>query len=355
MNKLFPTIILFALLCACSGNRTETETARRSVEFTEFEREVQEVRVRRLDYADFNYELISNGTVASMRRAEMRFQSQEIIRKIHVRNGQFVQAGQPLAELDKFRLGIALKQASESLERARLDLQDVLIGQGYSLNDSANIPPEVMRLAKIRSNFTQSQTNFTVAKHNYDAATLFAPFSGVVANLTAQEYNLPSGGEPFCIIIDNRSPEVVFNILETELALINVGDRVLVSPFGQADFVVEGRISEINPIIDRNGMIRVKASFPNRDNRFFEGMNVRVRVQRLLGSRLTVPKTALVIRQNRHVVFTLNNGIANWVYVETAQENSEGVVITYGLQAGDTVIYQGNLNLAHETPVRVRN
>ena len=346
---------LLVLLFACSGNRSETETTRRSVEFTEFGIDVQEVRIKRLDYQDFNYELISNGTIASMRRAEMRFQSQEVIRKIHVRNGQFVQAGQPLAELDKFRLGIALKQASEALERARLDLQDVLIGQGYSLNDSANIPSEVMRLAKIRSNFTQSQTNFTVAKHNYDAATLYAPFAGVVANLTAMEYNLPPTGEPFCLIIDNRSPEVVFSILETELTMVSVGDRVLVSPFAQPDFVVEGRISEINPIIDRNGMIRIRATIPNTDSRFFEGMNVRVRVQRLLGSRLAIPKSAVVLRMNRQVVFTLNNGVANWVYVETAHENSTCFVVTMGLNIGDTVIYHGNFNLAHGTPVQIRN
>ena len=354
MNKTHLIIAPFFLLCACSGNKFEKEVANPTTVSSDIQNEIQEVSVKRIDYADFNYELISNGTITSMRKAELRFQSQEIIRKIHVKNGQFVQAGQPLAELDKFRLEIALRQASEALERARLDLQDVLNGQGYSLNDSANVPPSVMRLAKIRSNFEQSQTNFAVAKHNYDAATLYAPFAGVVANLTAKEYNLP-GAEPFCMIIDNRSPEIVFNILETELALVKVGDRVLVSPFSQADFVVEGRLSEINPMIDRNGMIRLKATIPNTDNRFFEGMNVRIRVQRLLGNRLAVPKTALVLRTNRKVMFTLKDGVANWVYVETAQENSESIVVTEGLQPGDTVIYRGNLNLAHGTPVQVRN
>jgi RND family efflux transporter MFP subunit len=353
MNKLWLTTVSLFLFCACSSNKSEEETADRTAS-TEIQDEQQEVSVQRLDYADFNYELPSNGTITAMRKAELRFQSSEIIRKIHIRNGQWVEAGQPIAELDKFRLDIAMKQASEALERARLDLQDVLIGQGYSLNDSANIPPNVLRLAKIRSNFEQSQTNFAVAKHNLDAATLIAPFAGVVANLTAKEHNLP-GGEAFCVIIDNRSPEVVFNILETELALVQVGDKVFVSPFSQLDFVAEGQISEINPMIDKNGMVRIKATLVNKDNRFFEGMNVRVRVQRLLGSRLAIPKSALVLRTNRKVVFTLKEGTANWVYVETAQENSTSFVIVDGLQAGDTVIYQGNMNLAHGTPVRIRN
>jgi hypothetical protein len=55
------------------------------------------------------------------------------------------------------------------------------------------------------------------------------------------------------------------------------------------------------------------------------------------------------------VVFTLKDSRAQWVYVETAQENSDSYVVTDGLYAGDNIIYEGNLNLAHETPVEVEN
>ncbi len=354
MHKLSLTLVCACFLCACGNNaNSEAEETKTASEFQADK--LAEVKVERLDYEDFNYELISNGLIAATRKAELRFQSQEIIQKIYVKNGQHVDAGKPIAELDKFRLETALKQASEALERSRLDLQDVLIGQGYSLDDSARIPPSVMKIAKIRSNYEQSQTNYAVAKYNLSAATLYAPFAGVVANLTAKEYNQPTGSDAFCVIIDNRSPEVVFNILETELALIKQGDKVLVSPFSQQDYVAEGRISEINPMIDKNGMVRVKATLNGNDSRFYEGMNVKVRVQRLLGSRLAIPKSALVLRTNRKVVFTFKDGTANWVYVETAQENSDRYVVTEGLKPGDSIIFEGNLNLAHGTPVRINN
>jgi multidrug efflux pump subunit AcrA (membrane-fusion protein) len=84
-------------------------------------------------------------------------------------------------------------------------------------------------------------------------------------------------------------------------------------------------------------------------------MNVKIRVQRLLGNRLVIPKSALLLRTNRKVVFTLIDGHANWVYVDTAQENSDSYVVSDGLQAGDSIIYEGNLNLAHESPVVIEN
>jgi RND family efflux transporter MFP subunit len=341
------------LLVSCSGNRGKEEEIDDKVTEVADDKPV-EVKVKRVEYEDFSYELISNGTVAFLHKADLKFQSQEIVRKIHVKNGEKVMKGQKIAELDKFKLELDLNQAKESMERARLDLQDVLIGQGYSITDTLHIPAEVMKIAKIRSNYEQSLNNQAIAAYNLDAATLYAPFAGVVANLTVKEFNQP-GAEAFCTIIDNLSPEVVFNILENELAFTNLDDKVIVSPFSLPGFTVEGRITEINPLIDKNGMVRVKARIANKDGKFYEGMNVKVRVQRLIGKQLVIPKPALVLRTNKKVVFTLKNNRANWNYVKTEQENSESYVVTEGLNEGDSVIYEGNINLAHETNVRVKN
>lgn len=349
-KRIIFCIALVSVLYSCSSNKENEKEENEKVTEIADDKPV-EVKAKLLEYQDFNYELISNGTIAALNKAELRFQSQEHIVKIHVKNGQRVTKGQKLAELDRFKLENSMQQAEESLERAKLDLQDVLIGQGYSLNDSTRIPQEVMKIAKIRSNYEQSRNNYVMAKYNLDMATLHAPFNGVVANLTVKEYNQP-GGDPFCTIIDNQSPEVVFNILENELPLINLNDRVIVSPFSQASYSIEGRVTEINPMIDKNGMVKVKAVISNKDNKFHEGMNVKVRVQRILGKQLVIPKSALVLRTNRKVVFTLKNNRAMWNYVETAQENSDSyVVIPDKINAGDSVIYDGNMNLMDMVPV----
>ncbi|MDR0724899.1 MAG: efflux RND transporter periplasmic adaptor subunit [Prevotellaceae bacterium] len=350
-NIIYPAIV-FCLL-SCSSKKTEEKQSGEQTT-TNVENKATEVKTKLLEYQDFNYELISNGKVAAMNKAELKFHSQEIIRKIYVKNGDRVTQGQKLAELDKFKLEIAKKQAIEALERAKLDLQEVLIGQDYSINDTANIPADIMKVAKIRSNYEQSQNNYLTAEYDLNAATLYAPFDGVIANLTVKEFNLP-GAEAFCTVIDNRNPETVFNILESELPYINLKYKVLVSPFSMSSYIVEGYISEINPMVDKNGMVQVKAVISNKDNKLYEGMNVKVRVQLLLGKQLVVPKSAVVLRTNKKVVFKLRDDRAAWVYVQTGQENSESYVITEGLNEGDHIIYEGNISLADDAPVRVKN
>ncbi|WP_298649907.1 efflux RND transporter periplasmic adaptor subunit [uncultured Proteiniphilum sp.] len=352
-KKILMGIVLTSVLYSCSSNKENEENEKEVITEIPQDKPV-EVKAKLLEYRDFNYELISNGTIAALHKADLRFQSQEHIVKIYVKNGERVAKGQKLAELDKFKLQNSMEQAEESFERAKLDLQDVLIGQGYSLVDSTQIPPEIMKIAKIRSNHEQSRNNYIMAKYNLDMTTLYAPFNGVIANLTVKEYNQP-GGDPFCTIVDNQNPEVVFHILENELALINLNDKVIVSPFSQNTYSVEGRVSEMNPIIDKNGMVRVKAVVSNRDNKFYEGMNVKVRVQRLLDKQLVIPKSAVVLRTNKKVVFTLKGSKAMWNYVETAQENSDSyVLVPDKINAGDSVIYDGNMNLMDQVQVIVK-
>jgi RND family efflux transporter MFP subunit len=336
------------LFLACSSEKkSQNEKAISTV----FPNEINEVRAMLLGYTDFMHELIANGTASARNKADLKFPATENISAIYVKNGDRVTKGQPIACLDPFKLQNDLSQAKDNLERNRLALQDVLIGQGYSPGDSATIPPEIMQLAKVKSNFEQANIQYELADYNYKHSVLYAPFSGVVANLFAKVYNLPDATQPFCTIIDNSSLEADFMLLENELALVRVGDKIQASPFSASESIYDGRITEINPMVDKNGMVRVKAALNNINARLYDGMNVKIRIQRSIGRQLVIPKEALVLRSNKKVVFTLKEGKAQWAYVQTGWENSTGYVVTEGLNVGDSVIYEGNINLAHESPV----
>jgi multidrug efflux pump subunit AcrA (membrane-fusion protein) len=84
-------------------------------------------------------------------------------------------------------------------------------------------------------------------------------------------------------------------------------------------------------------------------------MNVKVMVRTEIPNRLIIPKNAMVLRQNKEVVFTVQkDSIAIWNYVKTGYENSSHYTIKEGLKAGDTVIVSGNVNLAHESTVEIQ-
>ena len=98
--------------------------------------------------------------------------------------------------------------------------------------------------------------------------------------------------------------EAAFTILESELPLIKSGDKVVVTPYADPSAKYEGRISEINPLVDDKGMVKVKAIVSGQ-GKLFNGMNIRVNVHRSLGEQLVIPKSSVVLRSGKQVVFTL--------------------------------------------------
>lgn len=353
--QLFAMLVLAGML-ACSGEKSEKD-AEESVE-TVLPDETNEVTVMKLELTDFNHELISNGKLSARNFVDLKFESAEPIAKIYVKNGDRVTKGQKLAELATFRLANKAAQAKDALERAKLELQDVLIGQGYKLEDSTKVPPATMQLVRVKSGYDQALYAWQLADYEQRNAVLTAPFDGIVANLFAKPFNTASTADVFCSIIDSHTLEAAFTVLESELPLIKTGDRVEVAPFALSDVVAEGRISEINPLVDKDGMVQVKAAV-NDKGKLFEGMNVRVSIHRSLGKQLVVPKSAVVLRSGKQVVFKLDESgkKASWVYVNTGLENADSYTITSsegdGLKEGDIIITGGNINLAHEAPVKV--
>lgn len=314
---------------------------------------VAEVTVATLEPKMFSYDIVSNGKVSAAAYADLRFPATDaVISTIKVKNGQRVSRGETVAVLDRFSLDNDLANATATLDRARLELADALIGQGYDPDRMSDVPPEVMRLARLRSGVTQAETQLARAERALSEATLTAPFDGVVANLFQKAGNRPDGAEPLCRIISTAGMEIDFPVLESELPLVRPGDEVECSPYSNSR-VYRGRVTEINPVVDKDGMVRIRALMASGEG-LYDGMNVRVNVKREIERALVIPKSALVLRSlGRKVVFTHVDGRAIWNYVTTSLENMNEYVVTEGLEPGQEIITGGNINLSHEAPVKV--
>lgn len=348
--KVFYCLFLASMLAGCSRQNTE-QTEQEGVN-TVLPELTNEVTVMPLRYTTFNHELVSNGKVTAHEMADLYFRTSEVIARVWVKNGDYVRRGQKLAELDLFALQNRLEQARVALAGATLEMKDVLIGQGYDPDNFEAVPEDVLELAGVRSGYLNSKAQYAAAEAELKQATLVAPFDGVVANLFDKRGNMPQTGKPFCSIVGSGNMEVDFTVLENELMLVKVGDEVEVVPYAAAGKQYKGEVTAVNPLVDADGMVRVKARIA-QGRGLFEGMNVRVSVKRGLQNQLVVPKSAVVIRQGKQVMFTHKDGKAMWNYVQPTLENmDEYVIMGENLEEGMEVIVSGNLNLAHEAPVK---
>ena len=221
--------------------------------------------------------LTATGKVKAANYTDLYFRSQELIAHVYVKNGARVGKGQKIADLEVFALNSQLRQAEISLEQAKLELQDILIGQGYDPDHLDKVPADMMKLAKVKSGYEQADLQKENALREIENATLVAPFDGVIANLTAKPHHMAGSSEPFCRIIQTSNMEVEFQVLENELHLIKMGQKVEIVPQATTVGLQQGEICSMNPLVNEKGLIQVRARVKGNVG-LMEGMNVTVRI-----------------------------------------------------------------------------
>jgi RND family efflux transporter MFP subunit len=336
-----------ALLFSCKPKKSENleEMARLSAH-----PEAVLVKTIRLERSTFYHELISNGKIFSSKKAVVPFKVNGIITEIDVQNGQKVKAGDLLAIIEDFEYKTQLTQAQQGLEKAEINFRDDLLSN-YLTGDSTGLSQSKIKTSRIRSGLNDAITSLSIAEYNFNNTHIYAPLGGVVANLEAKQWNPSQNYKNLCSILFYEIMEVQFNIIESEYGFLNKNMPVGIIPFINDSTQITGIISNINPQVDENGMIRVTAEFRN-NGKLIDGMNVKVMIRKPVPGSLVVPKEALVIRQGKDVIFVRQDSLAIWKYVTVEYENSTNLSLKEGLEPGDLVIIRGNVNLAHETIVR---
>ncbi len=311
------------------------------------------VTTRLIDSTIFQQQLISNGVVEARYRSELSFKTIEQVTKIHVENGQTVQAGSVLAELDNTLLKSQFENAKIAFVDAERRLEAEKIKFGLNITPDDEIDPRVLKTIYQNSGYKAAENDLTTAGILLDQSLLRAPFDGVVANLTIKVGNFVAPREVFCVLLSHQKLDVIFHVLEGDLSVIAKGQTVNIIPFYFKNETFEGEIVEINPLVNEEGLVRIKARLFNPSTTMIDGMNVKVEINRPINDVIVIPKEALVLRSNREVVFTVINGLVQWNYVNIIAENMGHYAVREGLNPGDTLIVSGNLNLtqgAHVTP-----
>ncbi len=353
---ILASLIFVALLSGCGTDEVKQEASDLTRQIHQVDR--AEVRVMPLEKATFHKQLISNGKVTARNKSKVSFAGQGgVVETINVREGQRVRKGDVLATLNNDKLTLALERAKLNYDKASMDYEDKLLDFGFSLSDSPEIPESTKRTAMIRSGYQEAIFSLKEAQAEFDESVAYAPFSGRVATISVVRYQTPD--KEICTIVDDQKMSVRFTILESEVALTKVGQKVKIIPFNDPQNQYDATIESINPIVEEKGQIFLTAVINNSRGKLIDGQNVRVIIEEAVPDQLVVPKSAVVVRDNMDVLFRLVDSTAVWTYVNIINTNSEEYIVAPNLDrgaelaVGDMVIISGNLNLGDGAEVKV--
>ena len=351
LHYLLSVSVVLCLSCTNSDKGTGNEQVQQEVS-----NEITEVTTAVINRTDFKQEIMSQGTLHALASVDVRCDLNDVIVQLNIADGQRVAKNDVLVELDDTEIQRNLQKLKYSMEKIKRDREKLLIaklGYGFSTGDSAKIPPDVLEMVNMDVGYNEKLLEIEEMEAEIRKYTIRAPISGRIADLDAKVLNPPVEGVMFTII-DDRVMEAEFPILETHYKELHIGDRIRITPLAtEEDFT--GKITEINPRVSSGGMINVKARVDNQRKKLIDGMKCKIAVEKIIPDQLVIPKSAMVMRDNRKVMFYYEDGKAYWQYIATPYENSTSYVITTEeggeLPEGKEVIISGNMNLAHESEV----
>lgn len=303
----------------------------------------------------FFKEIVSNGKVEARKKNEIIFKGDGKLIFLGIKNGEQVVQNQILAKLEDDLIINQLEKAKIDLEKAKIEYKTELIN--FNLKDSSGNAEEttLRESLRIKSGLALAENEVRHQKIKYNNRTIRAPFDGVIANLDTKQGDFISSTDVLCSILNWSEIEVSFSVLENDLFFFDVGQPIEVLPKVGLKKTLTGHISEVNPIVNENGLVSVKGLINSHDDfNPLDGLNVDVIIKKKLENVIVVPKEALVLRSNDDVVFTVENGFTKWNAVEIIEENSKYYAIDSSLKIGDTIIISNNSNLSFDVKVDIK-
>lgn len=266
--------------------------------------------------------------------------------RIYVEEGQAVKAGQLLAEIDPTLLQKALQSAEALLSQAR----DAYDRMKY-LHETNSLPE--IQWVETQSKLSQAQSAYDIARKNLDDCRLIAPISGVVGRKLVQTGETVMPAQPVMTVLDINKVKVNVSIPEKEIGGIHTDTEctVYVAALDGASFK-GGRIVKSVQSDPMTHTYPISIHVDNPGGRLLPGMVCDVTFGQTGNPALSVPVTAVMAGTgDSRYVWVVENGMAKRKDIRTGMAYGGRIVVTEGLQVGDSVIVKGMQKLSNGSKV----
>ena len=361
------------------------------------------VKVASAKRGDLIMKLKSPGEAVTNLQVDMKAEVSGIINKIHVKESQHVKKGDLLLELDdrEHRLTLERLEAArlstlselllekkfdsaaqdseegnpQSSQKAEADYQKAselfqkgLISQEefekvakqieFAQIESGELKDKIMEATK---GLTQAEVQVKVQRLTLEKTKVRAPFSGVITNIQVAPQEHVGAAQALFTLVNIDRIQVHAKVLESEVGKMRIGREVDLRFSAYPDRIFKGEVKAISPIINpEDKTCNVIIGVQNPDENIKPGMHAEVEIAaEIYQERLLVPQDAVLTRGGRKLVFSVEDGLAKWIYITIGLENEDYAEVlpnedgTIGVEPDMQLIVDGHFTIAHDARVKI--
>jgi membrane fusion protein, multidrug efflux system len=330
------------------------------------------VTVARSEDRTVPYEIEATGTVEPRQTVAVNAQVGGVILRVAFREGDDVRAGQSLFQIDSRPFAVDRERAIAALAhdraqaadaRAQVEREAALVDKQYVSReeyDSKRAAADALE-ASVRAD----SAALVSANLNLEYALVRSPIDGRTGNLLAHVGNLVKEndvGNPLVTINQLKPILVRFAVPQGELPAIlrESGHHLQVTAIADtgAHNASTGELTFVDNTVDAaTGTILLKAEFENHDAALWPGQFVRVRLRLYVQPNArVVPSIAVSASQTGTFVYVVApDSTVSARPVQVQRTFADWSVISTGLEAGETVVTDGQQRLTPGARVVIRS
>lgn len=283
-------------------------------------------------------------TVEENQKINLAFRVAGPIRKIHVREGDYVKKGQLIAEMDARDYEVQKAAIQAQVEQLRSEYARV--EQLYQRKSIADNDYEKMKAGK-----EMAEAKLKNVNDQLNDTRLYAPFLGYVAEVMFDDGALVNHGTPIVTMIDVSKLRVEINVPPSMFLKRDAITKIECTQENIPGKTFALTLDNYSIKANNNGLYAIYLHHkPDANSLLAPGMNVSVKIYYNMpfNSLLSLPANAVFEKDNESYVWLVeNNTIHSRKVVLSKQIRDGNLQVSDGLKAGDQVVI-GGLNLLSE-------
>lgn len=194
-------------------------------------------------------------------------------------------------------------------------------------------------IAKIRRKGAEAVSTFL--KNEFKDISVYSPAVGSVVQKYVSRGDVVTGGQPIVKIIAKGGLYLLLDLAPEYYDKVKIGDKVEFTVNGKK---YNGHIKAKSAAVDSSsGTLKVRASIGQGG--ILPGVFVDAYIITAAKSCVTVPRNAVITRDNRQFIFVVKNATAHIRYIKTGRTTEEYAEIQGELSPGEEVVVLGNYEL----------
>lgn len=319
---------------------------------------------------DVPVQLKAIGTMEASESVAIKAQVSGELTKVAFREGEDVQKGALLFQLDPRVHQAALKKAEAAMHRNRVIMENArkdyerysqLVKDGIVTQEQAE--GYRTKAESAAAEVASDQASVESARTQLTYCTITAPVSGRLGVLAVNRGNVVKANETVLVTINKLTPIYAsFTIPEKELPEVKrqlAKGRMTVEAEvpGSGAIREKGVVSFIDNAIDpTTGTIRLKAAFANTEKQLWPGQFVNLSIiMAMRNNAVVVPSQAIQTGQKGQFVFVVKQDATAEIRPVVAGPATQGVtVMESGIQPGEQVVIDGQMRVVPGGKVEIK-